>query len=56
MNPIDFENAEGNLGLANSLFDHMAQKVRFLPRKRNRNKGGQKTQKKQNTEYDFFLA
>jgi len=27
INPIDFENAEGNLGLANALLDHMAQKL-----------------------------
>lgn len=27
VNPIDFENAEGNLGLANSLFMHYAQKL-----------------------------
>ena len=27
VNPIDFENAEGNLGLANALFDHLAQKL-----------------------------
>lgn len=27
VNPIDFENAEGNLGLANSLYEHMALKV-----------------------------
>ncbi|MBA3582198.1 MAG: adenylosuccinate lyase [Gammaproteobacteria bacterium] len=27
VNPIDFENAEGNLGLANSLFEHMAAKL-----------------------------
>lgn len=27
VNPIDFENAEGNLGIANALFDHMAQKL-----------------------------
>jgi adenylosuccinate lyase len=27
VNPIDFENAEGNLGLANSLFDHYATKL-----------------------------
>lgn len=31
VNPIDFENAEGNLGLANTLFDHFANK---LPRSR----------------------
>lgn len=30
VNPIDFENAEGNLGVANSLFEHMAMKVRFF--------------------------
>ncbi len=27
VNPIDFENAEGNLGLANALFDHFASKL-----------------------------
>ena len=27
VNPIDFENAEGNLGLANALFDYFAQKL-----------------------------
>jgi adenylosuccinate lyase len=27
VNPIDFENAEGNLGLANALFGHFAQKL-----------------------------
>ncbi|WP_419420602.1 adenylosuccinate lyase [Legionella sp. D16C41] len=27
INPIDFENAEGNLGLANALFDHFACKL-----------------------------
>ncbi|RMH51736.1 MAG: adenylosuccinate lyase [Zetaproteobacteria bacterium] len=27
INPIDFENAEGNLGLANALFDHLATKL-----------------------------
>ncbi len=27
VNPIDFENAEGNLGLANALLKHMAQKL-----------------------------
>lgn len=27
INPIDFENAEGNLGLANSMFTHFAQKL-----------------------------
>jgi len=27
VNPIDFENAEGNLGLANALFGHLAQKL-----------------------------
>ncbi len=27
INPIDFENAEGNLGLANALFEHMAAKL-----------------------------
>ena len=27
VNPIDFENAEGNLGLANAIFHHMAEKL-----------------------------
>jgi adenylosuccinate lyase len=27
VNPIDFENAEGNLGIANSLFAHLAEKL-----------------------------
>ncbi len=27
VNPIDFENSEGNLGLANAIFDHLAQKL-----------------------------
>lgn len=27
VNPIDFENAEGNLGLANAIFEHMAAKL-----------------------------
>jgi adenylosuccinate lyase len=27
VNPIDFENAEGNLGLANAILDHMAMKL-----------------------------
>jgi adenylosuccinate lyase len=27
VNPIDFENAEGNLGLANSLFNHLSEKL-----------------------------
>lgn len=27
VNPIDFENAEGNLGLANGFFEHLAQKL-----------------------------
>ncbi len=27
VNPIDFENSEGNLGLANSLLDHLANKL-----------------------------
>jgi len=27
VNPIDFENAEGNMGIANALFDHMANKL-----------------------------
>lgn len=27
VNPIDFENGEGNIGLANAIFDHMASKL-----------------------------
>jgi adenylosuccinate lyase len=27
VNPIDFENAEGNLGLANALFEHLSEKL-----------------------------
>ncbi len=27
VNPIDFENSEGNIGLANALFNHLAQKL-----------------------------
>ncbi len=27
VNPIDFENSEGNLGLANAIFSHLAQKL-----------------------------
>jgi adenylosuccinate lyase len=27
VNPIDFENAEGNIGVANALFDHLASKL-----------------------------
>jgi adenylosuccinate lyase len=27
VNPIDFENAEGNLGLANAVFQHLAEKL-----------------------------
>ena len=27
VNPIDFENAEGNLGIANAVFTHLAQKL-----------------------------
>merc|ERR1711937_1118436 len=27
VNPIDFENAEGNLGVANAVFDHLSQKL-----------------------------
>lgn len=27
INPIDFENAEGNLGLANTLFEHFQRKL-----------------------------
>ncbi|MFT5571489.1 MAG: adenylosuccinate lyase [Cryomorphaceae bacterium] len=27
VNPIDFENSEGNLGLANAMFDHLAMKL-----------------------------
>jgi len=27
VNPIDFENAEGNLGIANAIFSHLAEKL-----------------------------
>src|SRR5690606_17083968 len=27
VNPIDFENAEGNLGLANAIFEHLSAKL-----------------------------
>ena len=27
VNPIDFENAEGNIGIANAIFDHLASKL-----------------------------
>ena len=27
VNPIDFENAEGNFGIANAIFDHLAMKL-----------------------------
>merc|ERR1712046_26044 len=27
VNPIDFENAEGNLGIANAIFEHLSQKL-----------------------------
>lgn len=27
VNPIDFENSEGNLGMANAIFDHLSQKL-----------------------------
>ena len=27
VNPIDFENSEGNLGMANAIFEHLAQKL-----------------------------
>ena len=27
VNPIDFENSEGNLGIANSLFNHLSLKL-----------------------------
>src|SRR5699024_9807729 len=27
VNPIDFENSEGNIGIANALFDHLASKL-----------------------------
>ena len=27
VNPIDFENAEGNLGLANAIFSYLAEKL-----------------------------
>ena len=31
VNPIDFENAEGNLGLANALLAHMSEKLPISP-------------------------
>ena len=27
VNPIDFENAEGNLGMANAIFEHLSRKL-----------------------------
>ncbi len=27
VNPIDFENSEGNIGIANALFEHLAAKL-----------------------------
>ena len=30
VNPIDFENAEGNLGLANALLDHLSAKLPII--------------------------
>ena len=27
VNPIDFENSEGNLGLANAIFEHLSSKL-----------------------------
>ena len=27
VNPIDFENSEGNIGVANALFEHLAAKL-----------------------------
>ena len=27
INPIDFENAEGNLGISNSIFNHLSEKL-----------------------------
>ena len=30
VNPIDFENAEGNLGIANSIFEFLAKNFQFL--------------------------
>ena len=27
INPIDFENAEGNLGISNSIFSHLSEKL-----------------------------
>ena len=30
VNPIDFENAEGNFGLANALFGHFSEKLLSL--------------------------
>jgi adenylosuccinate lyase len=30
VNPIDFENSEGNLGMANAILRHMAEKLAYL--------------------------
>lgn len=30
VNPIDFENAEGNLGIANAILEHLATKLPYL--------------------------
>ena len=27
VNPIDFENSEGNIGIANAIFDHLGSKL-----------------------------
>ena len=32
VNPIDFENAEGNLGIANALLEHLAAKLPIFPK------------------------
>ena len=31
VNPIDFENSEGNLGIANALFEHLSEQTTHLP-------------------------
>ena len=36
VNPIDFENAEGNFGLANALLTHLSQKLPVSPSRSNR--------------------
>merc|ERR1712124_150753 len=35
VNPIDFENAEGNLGIANAVFEHLSQKLPISRLQRN---------------------